>query len=62
MINCPYSVCSVTFINLSISRYAKELIGLDLKNCRHWNPFLEVNLVSCLRILKLIPFICFFYS
>ncbi|KAL8201392.1 hypothetical protein R6Q57_012731 [Mikania cordata] len=25
------------------TRYAKELTGLDLKNCRKWNPFLEVH-------------------
>ncbi|KAI3713942.1 hypothetical protein L1987_72530 [Smallanthus sonchifolius] len=24
-------------------RYAKELTGLDLKNCRKWNPFLEIH-------------------
>ncbi|GJX18734.1 DBC1/CARP1-like protein [Tanacetum coccineum] len=24
----------------TVLRYAKELTGLDLKNCRHWNPFL----------------------
>lgn len=27
-----------------IFRYAKVLTGLDLKNCRKWNPFLEVIL------------------
>ncbi|CAH1431135.1 unnamed protein product [Lactuca virosa] len=24
-------------------RYAKDLTGLDLKNCQHWNPFLEIH-------------------
>ncbi|KAK9076282.1 hypothetical protein SSX86_004615 [Deinandra increscens subsp. villosa] len=27
----------------TVSRYAKELTGLDLKNCQNWNPFLEIH-------------------
>ncbi|KAK1438095.1 hypothetical protein QVD17_03898 [Tagetes erecta] len=27
----------------TVLRYAKELTGLDLKNCRKWNPFLEIH-------------------
>lgn len=27
----------------TVSRYAKALTGLDLKNCQHWNPFLEIH-------------------
>ncbi|KAI7724710.1 hypothetical protein M8C21_004587 [Ambrosia artemisiifolia] len=27
----------------TVLRYAKQLTGLDLKNCRKWNPFLEEN-------------------
>ncbi|KAJ0737672.1 putative Cell cycle and apoptosis regulator protein [Helianthus annuus] len=27
----------------TVLRHAKEFTGLDLKNCRNWNPFLEIH-------------------
>ncbi|XP_023769334.1 protein SHORT ROOT IN SALT MEDIUM 1 isoform X1 [Lactuca sativa] len=36
------SVDKSTLVHTAI-RYAKDLTGLDLKNCQHWNPFLEIH-------------------
>lgn len=31
--------------NLCLCRHTKDKLNLDLSNCRHWNPFLEVGFV-----------------
>ncbi|CAI9272666.1 unnamed protein product [Lactuca saligna] len=36
------SVDKSTLVHTAL-RYAKDLTGLDLKNCQHWNPFLEIH-------------------